>query len=114
MSIVSRLLIGALGIALIGYAVMTWRSKRMPFMVGKVAGSGGGRHPASISVSIEICGKMDGADDRGWRALGMTLVTSTVYFKKGSSYNTETAGKAEVFERTLAQRSADALAGVCG
>jgi len=35
MSIVARMLIGLFGIALVAYAVVTWRSKRMPFMVGK-------------------------------------------------------------------------------
>lgn len=35
MSVVSRLLIGLLGVALVAYAVLMWRSKRMPFMVGK-------------------------------------------------------------------------------
>ena len=35
MSVMARLLMGALGAAVVAYAVMAWRSQRMPFMVGK-------------------------------------------------------------------------------
>jgi hypothetical protein len=35
MSIVARMLIGLFGVAILAYAVVTWRSKRIPFMVGE-------------------------------------------------------------------------------
>jgi hypothetical protein len=69
MSIVARILIGLLGLALVSYAVMTWRSKRMPFMVGEDDAKYWGRRMRSTRVW----------DTVGIGVMGMLIVGTAIF-----------------------------------
>lgn len=69
MSIVSRVLIGVVGIALVAYAFVAWRSNRMPFMVGKDSATYWGRRWRSKRVW----------DTVGLGVLGLLIIGTAIF-----------------------------------